>query len=231
MRAESAVPSPHLGFAEVDVERKARQGEGEAVFCEGKTSGEIVEILRVLRAHGQTPVLATRMDADKGAAAAEAFGAEWEYFPRARMGRLGAPLAPCGEGEIAVVCAGTSDQPVAEEAALTAETFGNRVRRIYDVGVAGIHRLLSHEKELRSASVVVAAAGMEGALPSVIGGLVPCPVIAVPTGVGYGASFGGMAALLAMLNSCAAGVGVVNIGNGFGAGMLAHRINRKRDGV
>ena len=214
-----------LGFARVDLARKKRQGVPEVVYGAGKTAEQIVAVLSSLRAHRQLPALATRVDAEKAKALAEAFGEEFSYFPTARLGRLGAARAPDGVGSIAIAAAGTSDLPVAEEAALTAETLGNRVVRFYDVGVAGLHRLLACADRLKSASVVVAVAGMEGALASVVGGLVACPVIAVPTSVGYGASFGGISALLSMLNSCAAGVSVVNIDNGFGAGFLAHRIN------
>ena len=214
-----------LGFARVDLQRKARQGFGEVIYGEGKTAEQIIAILKSLDAHGQRPALVTRLAADKAARVAEALGGDFTYSAEARLGRLG-ENRPCdGQGVIAVACGGTSDLGVAEEAALVAEALGNKVVRIYDVGVAGIHRLLACESELRSARVVVAVAGMEGALPSVIGGLVEAPVIAVPTSVGYGASFGGVTALLAMLNSCAAGVSVVNIDNGFGAGFLASRIN------
>ena len=214
-----------LGFARVDLQRKNRQGVGEVVYGEGKTASQTTAILSSLKRNGQLPALVTRLDREKAAAVADALGGEFRYFAEARLGRLG-PNRPCdGLGTIAVACAGTSDLPVAEEAALVAEALGNKVARLYDVGVAGLHRLLSCAGELRSARVVIAVAGMEGALPSVIGGLVQAPVIAVPTSVGYGASLGGVAALLAMLNSCAAGVSVVNIDNGFGAGFLASRIN------
>ena len=220
----------NLGFARVDLQRKSRQGFGEVIYGEGKTPGQIVSILKSLDAHGQRPLLVTRIDRAKADRVAEELGDAFVYFPEARLGRLGV-CRPCdGNGTVAVACGGTSDIAVAEEAALVAETLGNKVARIYDVGVAGLHRLLACEKELKSASVVVAVAGMEGALPSVIGGLVEAPVIAVPTSVGYGASFGGVAALLAMLNSCAAGVSVVNIDNGFGAGFLASRINHVKAG-
>ncbi len=215
----------NLGFARVDLARQRRQGVPEVVYGAGKTAGQIAAILASLRDHGQTPALATRMDEDKAKAVADALGDGFAYFPEARLGRLGTPRVPDGHGTIAIAAAGTSDLGVAEEAALTAETLGNKVVRLYDVGVAGLHRLLGCVDELSSASVVVAVAGMEGALASVVGGLVDCPVIAVPTSVGYGASFGGVSALLSMLNSCAAGVSVVNIDNGFGAGFLAHRIN------
>jgi hypothetical protein len=218
----------NLGFARVDLQRKARQGFGEVVYGEGKTSAQIIEILKSLDAHGQRPALVTRLDPGKAAPVAEAFGGDFAYYGEARLGRLGANRPCDGLGTIAVACAGTSDLPVAEEAALVAEALGNNVARLYDVGVAGLHRLLACEDELKSASVVIAVAGMEGALPSVVGGLVDAPVVAVPTSVGYGASFGGVSALLAMLNSCAAGVAVVNIDNGFGAGFLASRINHMK---
>ena len=215
----------NLGFARVDVGRFRRQGVAEVVYGEGKSAAQIAEILFALDERGQSPVLVTRIDADKAREVKARFGERFAYFEEARFGRLGDSRLDDGLGTVAVVCGGTSDLSVAEEAALTLEALGNRVRRIYDVGVAGIHRLLECSKEIEEARVVVAVAGMEGALPSVIGGLVSAPVIAVPTSVGYGASFGGVAALLAMLNSCAAGVSVVNIDNGFGAGFLASRIN------
>ena len=214
-----------LGFARVDVSRMRRQGVAEVVYGEGKSASQIQAILSTLRFRNQLPAIVTRISEEKASSLTEAFGDEFAYFSSARFGRLGAPRAPDGLGVVAVAAAGTSDIPVAEECALTAETLGNSVERLYDVGVAGLHRLLSCADTLSSASVVVAVAGMEGALASVVGGLVSCPVIAVPTSVGYGASFGGVAALLSMLNSCAAGVSVVNIDNGFGAGFLAHRIN------
>lgn len=214
-----------IGHARVDLDRVRRQGMAEAVYGEGKTAGQIAEILGVMREHGQGPVLVTRLDGDKAAVLREAMGADFAYFPEARLGRLGAARKAGGAGTVVVASAGTSDRAVAEEAALTAEALGNRVRRLHDVGVAGIHRLFAEADALGEASVAVVVAGMDGALASVVGGLVACPVVAVPTSVGYGASFGGVAALLAMLNSCAAGVAVVNIDNGFGAGVLAHRIN------
>ena len=215
----------NLGFAQVDIDRLRRQGVPEVVYGAGKTAEQITAILSSLREHGQMPALATRVDAEKAAHVAEALGGDFTYFPVARIGRIGPARAPDGIGTVVVAAAGTSDLPVAEEAAVTAETLGNEVTRLFDVGVAGLHRLLACADQLAGASVVVAVAGMEGALASVIGGLVSCPVIAVPTSVGYGAAFGGVSALLAMLNSCAAGVSVVNIDNGFGAGFLAHRIN------
>ena len=215
----------NLGFARVDLARFHRQGVPEVIYGAGKTPGQITTILASLKDNGQLPALVTRIDAGKAAEVSNSFGQEFTYFPDARLGRLGAARAPDGIGAVVVAAAGTSDLPVAEEAALVAETLGNEVKRLYDVGVAGLHRIVACADDLASASVVVAVAGMEGALASVVGGLVACPVIAVPTSVGYGASFGGVSALLAMLNSCAAGVSVVNIDNGFGAGFLAHRIN------
>ena len=223
-------PEASLGFANVDLQRLARQGVPEVVYGAGKTAEQIAGILFSLRDAGQSPVLVTRLDADKAAAVSAAVGPDFTYLPEGRLGRLGEPRQPGGFGPIAVVTGGTSDQPVAEEAALTAETLGNEVIRIYDVGVAGLHRLLSRVDALRSASVVIAVAGMEGALASVVGGLVAAPVIAVPTSVGYGAAFNGLSALLSMLNSCSAGVSVVNIDNGFGAGFLASRINHMGHG-
>ena len=215
----------NLGFARVDLSRRRRQGVPEVIYGAGKTASQISAILNSLRRHRQLPALVTRIDAKKAAKVSSALGEDFVYFPEASLGRLGAARKPDGLGFIAIAAAGTSDLPVAEEAALTAETLGNEVVRLYDVGVAGLHRLLACKDDLERASVVVAVAGMEGALASVVGGLVDCPVVAVPTSVGYGASFGGMSALLSMMNSCAAGVSVVNIDNGFGAGFLAHRIN------
>ena len=221
----SNMDTDNLGFARVDLARLRRQGVPEVVYGAGKTAPQVASILSSLREHGQLPAIATRLDAEKAAFVAGELGADFTYFPEARIGRLGPARAPGGIGPIAVAAAGTSDLPVAEEAAVTAETLGNEVTRLYDVGVAGLHRLLACADKLSAASVVIAVAGMEGALASVIGGLVSCPVVAVPTSVGYGAAFGGVSALLSMLNSCAAGVSVVNIDNGFGAGFLAHRIN------
>ena len=223
--APRAPDADNLGFARVDLARFRRQGVPEVVYGAGKTAEQIVAILSSLRRNGQLPALVTRIDAEKAAHVSASLGDEFAYFADARLGRLGAPRSPDGLGTVVVAAAGTSDLPVAEEAALVAETLGNEVKRLYDVGVAGLHRIVACADDLASASVVVAVAGMEGALASVVGGLVACPVIAVPTSVGYGASFGGVSALLAMLNSCAAGVSVVNIDNGFGAGFLAHRIN------
>ena len=222
---DPAAASLDLGFAQVDLDRLRRQGVPEVVYGAGKTADQIAAIAAALRDRGQSPVLVTRIDAEKAAAVAAALGPGFEYWPAARLGRLGPAREPDGKGRIAVVCAGTSDLPVADEAALVAESLGNEVLRVTDVGVAGLHRLLARADEIRSARVVIVVAGMEGALASAVGGLVSAPVIAVPTSVGYGAAFDGLAALLSMLNSCAAGVSVVNIDNGFGAGFLASRIN------
>ena len=216
-------PFAELGYAKVDLHRKIRQGAGEVIYGAGKTAQQITGILAAMRQNGQENVLITRLDAQKAEAVRRFHPIQ--YYPQAKIGILGQMEAPRGMGTIVVATGGTSDVPVAEEAALTAEFLGNRVLRLYDVGVAGIHRLLSHSQELMSASVIIAIAGMEGALASVIGGLVECPVIAVPTSIGYGASFGGVAALLSMLNSCASGTAVVNIDNGFGAGYMASTIN------
>lgn len=214
-----------LEFAEIDFDRLRRQGMPEVIFGAGKTAGQISAIVSALRDAGQSPVLVTKLDDEKAKALESDFGGDFSYCREGRIGRLGAPRAPDGAGEIVVVTAGTSDIPVAMEAIFTAETLGNRVRGVFDVGVAGIHRLLGKAEILRGASVLIVVAGMEGALASVAGGLVSCPVVAVPTSIGYGASFSGLSALLSMLNSCAAGVSVVNIDNGFGAAVAASRIN------
>lgn len=216
-------PFAELGYAKVDLHRKIRQGAGEVIYGAGKTAAQIIGILSSMAQNGQPDVLITRLDSQKAAEIQKVHPIT--YYAQARIGILGKCAAPHGIGTIVVATGGTSDVPVAEEAALTAEFLGNNVLRLYDVGVAGLHRLLSHSAELMSASVVIAIAGMEGALASVIGGLVECPVLAVPTSVGYGASFGGLAALLSMLNSCASGTAVVNIDNGFGAGYMASTIN------
>jgi len=217
-----------LPFATIDHLRPITQGHQEVILCQGKTAGQVVAIAeRLVAAEGEAGTfLATRADETHVAALTA-------RFPRAEVNELGRIVflpadpepAPTGRGTVLVCTAGTSDLPVAEEAAVTARAFKNRVERLTDVGVAGIHRLLTQTDVLRSASVIIVVAGMEGALPSVVGGLVKVPVIAVPTSVGYGASFGGLAALLAMLNSCASGVTVVNIDNGFGAAAAASRIN------
>ncbi len=216
-------PFEDLGFAKPDHHRALRQGIAEVIYGAGKTPEQIKDIAAAMKAHGQKTILITRMSAE----AAELIGREMpmQYDKLSRVGVIGEMPKPDGAGRIVVATGGTSDMPIAEEAARTAEALGNMVVRLYDVGVAGIHRLLSHQEDIMSARVIIAIAGMEGALASVIGGLADCPVIAVPTSVGYGASFGGLSALLSMLNSCAGGVSVVNIDNGFGAGYLASMIN------
>jgi NCAIR mutase (PurE)-related protein len=214
-----------IGYARVDHARAGRQGFPEVVFGAGKTRAQVVGIVDRLIQHAPN-VIVTHTDKETfGEVRNLATDAEWHEA--ARLIRIQRDRTERGMGPIALVTAGTSDIPVAEEAALTAEAMGNRVERIWDVGVAGIHRVLAERALLQSARVVVVAAGMEGALPSVVGGLVSVPVVAVPTSVGYGASFGGLAALLGMLNSCASNVSVVNIGNGFGAGFVASLINRR----
>lgn len=213
-----------VGHTTIDHDRIRRTGSAEVIYAEHKTPTQVVDAFAALAARGEN-VLATRVSSEGFRAIAERFtGAE--YHTAARLVTLQQKAVDPAATSIAVVTAGTSDLPVAEEAALTAEFYGNPVLRIRDVGVAGIHRLLARADEIRSARVVIAVAGMEGALPSAVGGLVDKPVIAVPTSVGYGASFGGITALLSMLNSCASGVSVVNIDNGFGAGYLASMINR-----
>ena len=216
-------PFEDIGYAKVDLHRRVRQGAGEVVYGAGKTAGQIAGILKALEQGGQENVLITRLDQEKADLVREEVPIT--YYADARVGIAGKMAAPWGMGKIVIATGGTSDQHVAEEAARTAEFLGNDVARLYDVGVSGIHRLLSNSEVLMDASVVIAIAGMEGALASVVGGLCDCPVIAVPTSVGYGAAFGGVAALLSMLNSCASGVSVVNIDNGFGAGYLASMMN------
>ena len=222
------LPFRALGFAHVDTHRHLRTGFPEVVLGEGKTPEQIAAILVELSKGGST-AFATRVAAAAAPVIVAAVpGARHLPVPRAVV--VGPTPAPDrGRGVIAVVSAGTGDIPVAEEAALTAELAGNRVERVFDVGVAGLHRLLAHRKTIENAEIVIVAAGMEGALPSVVGGLFARPVIAVPTSIGYGASLGGIAALLSMLSSCAAGVAVVNIDNGFGAGQMAAMLNRKRE--
>ena len=215
-------PFEDLGYAMIDHHRAVRQGAGEVVYGAGKTAEQIAGICVHLAAAGAENILITRMSPDKAEYVRKAVSLD--YDPMSQVG-VAAPKKIERVGNIAIATGGTSDMPVAEEAARTAEALGSRVTRLYDVGVAGLHRLLSHLDLLEGARVVIAIAGMEGALASVVGGLVSCPVIAVPTSVGYGASFHGVAALLSMLNSCASGVSVVNIDNGFGEGFLAHRIN------
>lgn len=216
-------PVEDLGFARIDHHRAVRQGIAEVIYGAGKTPSEIRDIAAAMRAHGQKTVLITRMSAEAAALVAQTL--PLIYDERSRVGVVGEIPAPDGIGKIVIATGGTSDIPVAEEAAKTCEAFANEVERLYDVGVAGVHRLLQHQGSIMSARVIIAVAGMEGALASVVGGLADCPVIAVPTSVGYGASFGGLSALLSMLNSCASGVSVVNIDNGFGAGYLASMIN------
>ena len=218
-------PFQEIGeYAKVDFHRGIRQGVPEVIYGAGKTKEHILGIAKAMLENGQKTVLITRLTQE----AADYLTAEalpLKYDPLSKTGVVGELPKPTGKGRVVVATGGTSDLPVAEEAAVTAEVLGNEVVRLYDVGVSGIHRLLSHMDAIMSARVIVAVAGMEGALPSVIGGLADCPVIAVPTSVGYGASLGGIAALLSMLNSCASGVSVVNIDNGFGAGYMASMIN------
>jgi pyridinium-3,5-biscarboxylic acid mononucleotide synthase len=216
------LPYEDLGFASVDHHRSIRQGFPEVVFCQGKTRAQIVAIARDLLKKGG-PLLATRVEPDVAAALGR-LDRRAVYHDLARVVVI-QRRKPELRGDILVVTAGTADIPVAEEAKVTAEVMGSRVESLYDVGVAGIHRVLGRQDRLLRARVLVVVAGMDGVLPSVVGGLVDRPVVAVPTSRGYGASFGGLAALLTMLNSCASGVGVMNIDNGFGAGCLAHRIN------
>ncbi|MDI6782800.1 MAG: nickel pincer cofactor biosynthesis protein LarB [bacterium] len=220
------LPYEDLGFAKLDHHRHLRQGFPEVIFCQGKTIDQLLKIIARFVASKQN-VLGTRASQEVGKAVKK-------KFPKANYNELARtivitqkPIKPTG-GKIVVVCAGTADIPVAEEAVVTAEVLGNNVERVYDVGVAGLHRLLDKRETLFSANVIIVIAGMEGALASVVGGLVNCPVVAVPTSIGYGASFGGLAALLAMLNSCASNVAVMNIDNGFGAGCFASLINQTR---
>ena len=225
MQTLAQLPFEDLGFARIDHHRALRQGFPEVIFCEGKTPEQVVEIAKRIVDVGST-MLATRADEAKRVALAKAFdNAECHDLARTVVVPGETPVVET-RGKILIVAAGTSDLPVAEEAVVTARVMGNTVETLYDVGVAGIHRLLASQDRFVNASVVVVVAGMEGALPSVVGGLVDGPVIAVPTSVGYGASFNGLAALLGMLNSCASGVTVVNIDNGFGAGVAASKINR-----
>ncbi|MCM1105602.1 MAG: nickel pincer cofactor biosynthesis protein LarB [Blautia sp.] len=230
MKIEEAVsaiklaPFRDLGYAKVDTQRELRQGTAEVIYGEGKSAGQIRGIVQAMRREGQETILITRLSGEKADALKEL---PLTYYREARIGVVGVMPEPEGDGKIVVATGGTSDLRVAEEAALTAETFGNRVVRLYDVGVAGIHRLLANAELLMEAGAVIVVAGMEGALASVVGGLVDCPVIAVPTSVGYGVAAGGYAALLSMLSSCASGVSVVNIDNGYGAGYLASMINRR----
>lgn len=225
-------PFSDLGYAMVDHHRGIRQGASEVIYGAGKNAEQIAGIVTSMLEAGQERILITRIDAEKAHSVQDLLSEQavpalpvFTYYDTPRLATVGEAPEPDGRGSIVVAAGGTSDIYVAEEAAITAEMMGNEVVRLYDVGVAGLHRILAHVDELAQARVVIAAAGMEGALPSVVGGLVSCPVIAVPTSVGYGASFNGIAALLAMLNSCASGVSVVNIDNGFGAGYQASLIN------
>lgn len=217
------MPFEDLGYAKPDYHRGIRQGVPEVIYGSGKTKEQIEGIAKALIEKGQKTVLVTRLDREKGEYIKDRLSAQ--YYEMAGIGIVG-EMPKERKGNIIIATGGTSDMPVAEEAALTCEVLGNNVTRLYDVGVAGIHRLLAHSEEIMKARVIIAIAGMEGALASVIGGLADCPVIAVPTSVGYGAAFGGVAALLSMLNSCASGVSVVNIDNGFGAGYIASMINK-----
>lgn len=223
--AIKAEPFRDIGYAKIDTQRELRQGMAEVIFGQGKSASQIEGIVRQMREAGQKTILITRYAPQKAKCLPEDL--PFHYYEEAQIGIVGELPEKKGSGTIVVATGGTSDYKVAEEAALTAEAFGNRVLRLYDVGVAGVHRLLAYTERLMDANVVIAVAGMEGALASVVGGLVDCPVIAVPTSVGYGASFGGLSALLSMLNSCASGVSVVNIDNGYGAGYLASMINQR----
>ncbi len=222
------LPFEDLGFAKVDHHRSLRNGYPEVIYCEGKAISHIQGIVENMLKHGNSNILGTR-------ASKEAYEAVLQVTPDAVYHELARIIVvkrteiPLAKQTILIATGGTADIPVAEEAAITAEVLGNPVMRLYDVGVAGIHRLLANTKYLEKANVIIAVAGMEGALPSVVGGLVDVPVIAVPTSVGYGANFGGLSALLCMLNSCASGLAVVNIDNGFGAGYMASMINRRTD--
>ena len=221
------LPSEDLGFAKIDHHRALRQGFAEVIFGQGKTPLQVTAIVRgMLRPKdSKHNILITRAD-ERIYRAVRRVNAKAKFYPLARAIVIRRNRTINGKGTILILAAGTSDISVAEEAALTAEIMGNRVETVYDVGVAGLHRLMEHHEKINNARVIICAAGMEGALPSVVAGLVACPVIAVPTSTGYGASFGGLTALLAMLNSCASNVSVVNIDNGFGAGRVASAINR-----
>jgi NCAIR mutase (PurE)-related protein len=221
-------PFEDLGYAKPDHQRELRQGIPEVIYGAGKTAQQITGIASAMLDKGQRMVLITRLLQEDAEVVQK--NHPLQYFETARIGLIGEMPKPNGIGKIVIATGGTSDMPVAEEAAITAQALGNEVVRLYDVGVAGLHRLLSRLNDIMDAQVIISIAGMEGALTSVIGGLVDCPVIGVPTSVGYGASFNGMAALLSMLNSCASGVSVVNIDNGFGAGYLASMINHQRIG-
>ena len=216
-------PFQDLGYAKVDHHRRVRQGVPEVIYGAGKTPEQIIGIVSAMKQAGQDTILIPRLSPEAAAAVEQAH--PLDYHSAGRIATIGSLPEPDGLGTVVIATGGTSDVPVAEEAAVTAQALGNRVRKLYDVGVAGVHRLLAHVELVMEASVIIAIAGMEGALASVVGGLADCPVIAVPTSVGYGASFQGLSALLSMLNSCASGISVVNIDNGFGAGYLASMIN------
>ena len=224
------LPFEDIGYATIDHHRALRKGFPEVIFGEGKSSEQIISIIQRMKQQGDN-VLVTRVRKRKGLAIKKAIPEADYYSTPGIITLINHEVELVGKGLVLVISAGTSDAPVAEEAALTVEMMGNRVERLYDVGISGIHRLFSKAELIQSANVIIVVAGMEGALPSVVGGLVDRPVIAVPTSVGYGASFGGVAALLAMLNSCSSGVSVVNIDNGFGAGYVASLINRDREGM
>ncbi len=223
-KALENLPFEDLDFAKIDYHRQIRKGFPEVIYCEGKTKRQIVEIIKKINENSDKNVLATRADQDVYKAVKSEIK-EAEFFESARIIRISKGIQK-KVGNILVISAGTADMPIAEEAVITAETMGNKVERVYDVGVAGIHRLFLQKEKIDRARVIIVVAGMEGALASVVGGLVSKPVIAVPTSIGYGASFNGLAPLLSMLNSCASGVSVVNIDNGFGAGYSASLINK-----
>jgi NCAIR mutase (PurE)-related protein len=224
MKALKAFPFEDIGYAKTDSHRALRKGYPEVIYCQGKTVKQVAGIVEKLMDHHRT-IIATRAT-EEIFKAIKKVRSDAVYRDDARLVVIGEKPEPVTEGTILVITAGTSDIPVAEEAAITAESMGNRVERLFDVGVAGIHRLFGHVEQLHAANVVIVVAGMDGALPSIIGGVVDKPVIAVPTSIGYGASFNGLSALLTMLNSCAPGVVVVNIDNGFGAGYMAGMINQ-----
>lgn len=218
-------PFTDIGYAKVDMQRELRQGVAEVIYGEGKNVEQIVGIVEAMLKNGQKTILITRLSEEKALEISRSV--KLDYRKIANIGIVGELPKPKKDGTIVIATGGTSDLSVAEEAAVTAEALGNNVLRLYDVGVAGVHRLFANSQYLVNANVVIAIAGMEGALASVVGGMVDCPVIAVPTSVGYGSAFEGLAALLSMLNSCASGVSVVNIDNGFGAGYLASMINQR----
>jgi pyridinium-3,5-biscarboxylic acid mononucleotide synthase len=225
LRELKTLPFEQIDCATIDHHRPLRQGAPETIFGEGKTAAQVLSIMKKMKEKGDN-ILVTRLDQKKAFFIKKSFPKS-RYYPQSRvLTLLTHPIRIIGRGTILVVCAGTSDISVAEEAMVTARMMGNRVDHMYDVGVAGIHRLMHQKEKLLAAHVIIVVAGMEGALPSVVGGLVDRPVIAVPTSVGYGSSFGGMAALLTMLNSCASGIAVVNIDNGYGAAHVASLINR-----